>query len=60
MQVGRIRCFSSAVDCFFTDGLIGKSDHVQIDDPLIQRTIAYYQAASHGFKAQLLSWNSDQ
>ncbi|MFJ3468172.1 LTA synthase family protein [Pseudomonas sp. NPDC090201] len=32
--------------------------HVQIDDPLILRAIAYYQAASHGFKQQLLSWNA--
>lgn len=26
------------------------------DDPLLQRDIAYYQAASHGFRHQLLSW----
>jgi hypothetical protein len=28
------------------------------DDPLIQRAITYYQAASYDFKQQLLSWKA--
>jgi phosphoglycerol transferase MdoB-like AlkP superfamily enzyme len=31
---------------------------VQADDPLVMRTIAYYQAASYAFKHQLLNWTS--
>ncbi|MDD0975294.1 LTA synthase family protein [Pseudomonas fontis] len=30
------------------------------DDPLIKRAIAYYQAASHGFKQHLLDWVPDK
>jgi hypothetical protein len=28
------------------------------DDPLILRAITYYQAASYGFKQQLLGWKA--
>jgi hypothetical protein len=28
------------------------------DDPLIQRAITYYQAASYGYTQQLLSWKA--
>ncbi|PWB33127.1 sulfatase [Pseudomonas sp. SDI] len=37
---------------------LGESREVSAndDDPLIRRAIAYYQAASHGFKQHLLDW----
>ena len=28
------------------------------DDPLIQRAITYYQAASYGYTQQLLGWKA--
>jgi phosphoglycerol transferase MdoB-like AlkP superfamily enzyme len=33
-----------------------RESRVSSDDPLVSRAIAYYQAASYGFKQQLLSW----
>ena len=33
---------------------------VAATDPLIERAIAYYQGASHGFKQQLLGWKPAQ
>ncbi|WP_205870074.1 hypothetical protein, partial [Pseudomonas viridiflava] len=30
----------------------------QETDPLVARAITYYQAASHGFKHQLLGWSN--
>jgi hypothetical protein len=40
------------------DQALGESQELRVnsDDPLIQRAITYYQAASYGFKQQLLSW----
>lgn len=40
------------------DNALGESveSKVTTDDPLIARTIAYYQSASHDFKQQLLNW----
>lgn len=35
-----------------------QESRVGSDDPLIQRAITYYQAASYGFKQQLLSWKA--
>ncbi|BAP42236.1 sulfatase [Pseudomonas sp. StFLB209] len=31
----------------------------QSTDPLVARTITYYQAASHGFKSRLLMWSNE-
>lgn len=41
------------------DQALGASQEFRVDsnDPLIQRAITYYQAASYGFKQHLLSWN---
>ena len=33
---------------------------VPATDPLIERAIAYYQGASHGYKQQLLGWKPTQ
>ncbi len=40
------------------DQALGASQEFRVDsnDPLIQRAITYYQAASYGFKQHLLSW----
>ncbi|MEK1907634.1 MAG: LTA synthase family protein, partial [Pseudomonas sp.] len=40
------------------DDALGQSRESSVDsgDPLLQRDIAYYQAASHGFKQHLLAW----
>ena len=35
-----------------------RESHAMASDPLIQRGITYYQAASYGFKQQLLGWKS--
>ena len=42
------------------DQALGESKELRVgsDDPLIQRAISYYQAASYGFKQQLLSWRA--
>lgn len=42
------------------DEALGESQELRVgsDDPLIQRAITYYQAASYGFKQQLLSWRA--
>jgi phosphoglycerol transferase MdoB-like AlkP superfamily enzyme len=42
------------------DDALGESRErsVSSDDPLVARAIAYYQAASHGFKEHLLGWPS--
>ncbi|WP_435607897.1 LTA synthase family protein [Pseudomonas knackmussii] len=34
--------------------------NAKADDPLIARAIAYYQAASHGYKQRLLGWNAPE
>ncbi|HXQ99032.1 MAG TPA: LTA synthase family protein [Pseudomonas sp.] len=43
------------------DEALGQSleRHAGIDDPLVMRAIAYYQAASYGFKQQLLGWKPE-
>lgn len=42
------------------DQALGESQELRVgsDDPLIQRAITYYQAASYGYKQQLLSWKA--
>ena len=42
------------------DQALGESQELRVgtDDPLIQRAITYYQAASYGFTQQLLSWKA--
>ncbi|MDE1532763.1 LTA synthase family protein [Pseudomonas carnis] len=42
------------------DQALGESQELRVgsDDPLIQRAITYYQAASYDYKQQLLSWKA--
>ncbi|RIJ10555.1 LTA synthase family protein [Pseudomonas sp. 91RF] len=35
-----------------------RESRVNSDDPLVSRTISYYQTASYGFKQQLLGWKA--
>ena len=44
------------------DDALGSSREIISDarDPLLQRDITYYQAASHAFKEHLLAWKGAQ